>query len=1335
MTKIYLPRPFRLFFLILVPLSFTYGQTGTPCQIICPANLTFDLGSGECGKVVTYQVSVTGDCQATLPVQTAGLPSAAMFPIGVTQNCFTLDLPPFGSPDGDTTCCFDITVVEFPNPVANLVCDDLTLISIDEDCQLCIGAGLILEAGPYRCFDKYLVELDKTAPLGNGPWVSACVGAADIGKTFQVRITEPAFGNKCWGTVIIEDKLPPVLKCRDLELPCNANLAVGAAPWPAAVENHALTQASLSDTIGATGSQSPDVHTYSFDFNFLPSGATVLDVNCRIKLSGHTRLSDLDMVVTAPGGAQADLFTTDSCSGAEWPIDLLFDDEGTGNLNSCDQLNAGGAALQGIISSASAPNVLQIFDGKNARGTWTVTISDSIDDEDGLIEELGLEIQVNMPAMPAIDNCSPVTLTHTDNIMVSNCASGYTQIVNRLWRATDAYFNSSTCIQQIKLKRPVLADVVLPPDYDGISADAIPCTAHAYPSADWLEAQQLQGFPEVFGLPNGCNINWTYADVVISVCPGSYKIRREWTIIDWCSGEVITHNQIIKVTDNQGPIINCPANMTVSTDPFGCCATMSLPDVVVADQCSGIQQVSGTVAIFDPTTGNQTGIENFSASLTDFPGNDWSNPDTLGNFSQTACIPVGAQVVRYLVEDGCGNTATCSFQLAVQDYVPPVAVCDEMTTIAIGVDDLSDCYGPAGPNGQPPALGACEFAGVTWVKAAAFDDGTYDGCNNFFLTIRRLPPYSDCVLGLNATNGHLPCTDLFPDFPSEFERAISEMDSIKFYACEAGTTIQLGLRAYQLNSDSSFSIGPNGIPIYNECIIEVAVTDKIKPVCAPPANVTVACAAFDPSLLGYGKATIADNCCLDESKTYQGQCGLAHTVNYAEFDSLCNKGTILRTFEAFDCHGNTSKCTQRIAVNYAQDYFVRFPDDVIVTACPQGNEYGEPSFFGEDCELLAISYEDAIIDVFPDACYRIERNWSVINWCSYNPTLPLVNVPNPNPSAILNHPSNLPGPTVAACAAPSPWNPTIVKISPSDTAATDYCTFWSASTNGYRYKQHIKIIDMAMPVISNCPAGLTVVADSTNNDPALWSSLPAIQDLSETTVNLGITSSDDCAGGHVDASFLLFLDLDQDGSQETVVDSRNLPGADTIRYNNANTPGYLGGTPVTFDSRPVPASQKWHFALQQNNGAGSASAAVRWNTALAPTAFVTPQLPQGTHKIKWVVSDHCGNESVCEHSFTIEQGPVSGIDPLDAKGFALYQNEPNPFSSKTSISFRLPVAAEASLKVYDTEGRLLFEKTGAYAEGLNTIAFEGTWLQGPALLYYQVQSGVHTAWRKMVLVR
>lgn len=386
------------------------------------------------------------------------------------------------------------------------------------------------------------------------------------------------------------------------------------------------------------------------------------------------------------------------------------------------------------------------------------------------------------------------------------------------------------------------------------------------------------------------------------------------------------------------------------------------------------------------------------------------------------------------------------------DTIPPVAVCNALVKLALGVDNLNDCYGPAGPNNAPMAIASDKGAGTVWAKAATFDGGSYDPCgNNIRRTIRRAAPYSNVVLNLNSTNGHFPCNDLFPDFPSEFERAISEQDSIKFYAEEVGTTQTILLRVYKLTPAGTIAIHPvTGYPIYTECQLQVMVEDKLKPVCLAPADVTVSCAQFDLSLVAYGNAVVTDNACLQPTTESQ---------NFSQFDTLCNKGTLTRIFKALDCSANTSQCSQKIVVNYEQNYFVRFPNDLQLSGFDAQGFYGEPTFFGEDCELIGVSYSDQVFVIDPEVNFRIERTWSVINWCTFNPILPLMAVPNPNPNATSSHPANLPGPIVSAPGTAGPWKSTISKITPTDPVPTDFSTFWSADVNGYTYTQTIKVAD------------------------------------------------------------------------------------------------------------------------------------------------------------------------------------------------------------------------------------------------------------------------------------
>jgi len=1050
-------------------------------------------------------------------------------------------VPKAAGPD-DPGCIQKVSVFVFVvTTPTNLVCNDLVHVSLDGDCEEELLSDQLLE-GSYGCYDDYKVELDKTPPYGNGPWVPAIINASDIGKTYSYRVTHLISGNICWGNILIEDKLPPSITCTDITLNCAVTI---------------YTPDYLSVTLGLV---------------------------------------------------------------------------------------------------AAYPNV---FD------------------------------------------CSSYTISYTDTWHDLACdesingLSDMSAYVVRQWTAKDVWNNTSTCVQYIYFERLHILDLTLPTDVTVSCGndDTDPLTT----GSPFVEI-----FGEDFPLYPGsgfCELNAVYTDQVLEVCDGTYKIIRTWTMYDWCLPTNTTppllnplyYIQIIKVLDETGPTMTCPANLTVSTNPFQCCATVDLPDIIISDACSRINNISALVIGYDQYTGLEIGQFPVSGTLTTFLGNNLWNPDTLGNFGTTPYLPIGTHVVIYTAEDDCGNTTTCSFQLSVRDYVPPVAACDEFTIVSIGLDDPHDCYEPTGD---------CEGAGVTWVKASTFDDGSYDNCNNVRFTIQRMAPYSDCIGTLNGTNGFPACDDFFPDFPSEFERAVSEQDSIKFYCCEVGTTQMVILRVYQLDAFGNLAIGADGTPIHNSCMVEVEVQDKIKPVCVPLSNITVSCEAFDPSLWAYGKPAVYDNCCLDTAFVYQGQCGLSHTVNYNLFDTVCNRGTLTRNFTVRDCHGQQSQCTQRIIVTYEQDYWIKFPDDVVVTSCNGTQDFGAPVFnHDQDCELLGVSYEDQLFTVVDTGCYKIERTWTIINWCTYDVNGTCIDVPNPNPNATLNHPTNRPGPIVSPITTPGdPWRASLVSIAPGQ-PQTNYATFYNPSANCYRYKQIIKVADGQDPTVSNCPASPEEYCDETANDPLLWNASywwdagTESHDLCEGDAPLTITATDACSGANINITFLLFLDLDGDGSMETVVSSNNPPAPGTVNYGNLGNPNYSGGQSRQFDHRPVPANNIYRWANHQSVSGTSRTASVHWKTlAQMPTpnnplgtAGIPPQLPYGVHKIKWAITDGCGNEATCEYVFEVKDCKpptlvcynglstnimVTGMAPIWASDFLQYGDDNCTPAGKLKYSIR-----------------------------------------------------------------
>jgi hypothetical protein len=83
-------------------------------------------------------------------------------------------------------------------------------------------------------------------------------------------------------------------------------------------------------------------------------------------------------------------------------------------------------------------------------------------------------------------------------------------------------------------------------------------------------------------------------------------------------------------------------------------------------------------------------------------------------------------------------------------------------------------------------------------------------------------------------------------------------------------------------------------------------------------------------------------------------------------------------------------------------------------------------------------------------------------------------------------------------------------------------------------------------------------------------------------------------------------------------------------------------------------------------------------------------------------------------------------------GFEVYQNQPNPFVSKTLIGFHLPEAAEATLRVYDETGREVYAQKGNFPKGYNTFTIDRQLITTTGVLYYRVETPTDSATKKMI---
>ncbi|MBK7809375.1 MAG: right-handed parallel beta-helix repeat-containing protein [Saprospiraceae bacterium] len=95
---------------------------------------------------------------------------------------------------------------------------------------------------------------------------------------------------------------------------------------------------------------------------------------------------------------------------------------------------------------------------------------------------------------------------------------------------------------------------------------------------------------------------------------------------------------------------------------------------------------------------------------------------------------------------------------------------------------------------------------------------------------------------------------------------------------------------------------------------------------------------------------------------------------------------------------------------------------------------------------------------------------------------------------------------------------------------------------------------------------------------------------------------------------------------------------------------------------------------------------------------------------------------------------VSAVTEVENKeGLRLLQNRPNPFHEQTTIGFELPVAGEATIKVYNSEGQFITERKGKYPSGYHEEVF--SFANGSGILFYELVTDKGILMRKMIQIR
>ena len=335
------------------------------------------------------------------------------------------------------------------------------------------------------------------------------------------------------------------------------------------------------------------------------------------------------------------------------------------------------------------------------------------------------------------------------------------------------------------------------------------------------------------------------------------------------------------------------------------------------------------------------------------------------------------------------------------DYIAPVAICDGHTVVALSNTGTAKLY------------------------ATDIDDGSYDNCQLASYQARRMNP-GWCPPGVADDTQFRPYVE---------------------FCCEdVGQTIWVVLRVTDAHGN------------YNECMAEVDVQDNTYPTLQCPPNITVSCSFWfssdalnNPYNRTFGTVAVNGDPRLPiiindpGNNSYQqpknwgldgfaggSVCGSSNVwvtiPEVIDYRNSCGVGIIKRKF--YLEKGNWSDwCYQTITVkDFTNSYYdINWPDDYTANACLYGPEdvdpedlqppYNKPTIngyngYGNSCSLIGYAHKDLVFTFSDGACKKILRDWTVIDWCKYQPNNPwspgiwhytqVIKLMNPNPPTFIN---------------------------------------------------------------------------------------------------------------------------------------------------------------------------------------------------------------------------------------------------------------------------------------------------------------------------------------------
>ena len=888
---------------------------------------------------------------------------------------------------------------------------------------------------------------------------------------------------------------------------------------------------------------------------------------------------------------------TDNCAG---PVTLTHNYFAWPNPNS----------LQGATFPVGTTTVVWTATdaaGNTSTCTFTVTVNDTqkptfVNCNSGATITLGVfgncQGGVIWPVPTATDNCSGLTVTQTQGPALGSVLPVGTYPIQYV--ATDAAGNTDTCSFTVVLVNTLSPTIVCPANTITVNANPGSCTWTAPPNS--LSPLLVQ---------SNCNttVTWSVLNPDGSTNTGTNNVSGyvfavgtstvTYTVTETTSGQTSSCTFTVTVIDSQAPTFtNCPVNVTVSNDPGVCGAAVTWTPPTATDNCGAVTVTS-----------------------THTPG---------------FVFPIGTTTVTYTATDAGGLTATCSFNVTVNDTEAPVIV-----------------------GGCPSNITLTNDAGVCGAVATWTVPTVSDNCGGATIASNH---NSGEVFPIGTTTVTYTAKDAAGNVTTcSFTVTVTDTQAPTFVNCPGNITVSNFVntcyqQVYWPTVTATDNCGSNGL-----VITSTYSPGYVFPVGVTPVTYTVTDLAGNSTTCSF-TVTVNDT----QFPTIQG-CPPSVTVNntpntcgavvtWAEpsvFDN-CPGVTVTRThtsgttfpigtttvtYTVTDAVGNTATCSFTVTVNDTQfPVIANCPSNISVPSsagiCGAAVTWTAPTV-SDNCPGVTFVSTHAPGDVFPigvtTVTYTATDASGHVTTCSFTVTVTDTQAP-----VFAGCPTNITtSATAGLCGAVVNWTPptatdncpgTVTVTSnyapgatfPVGTTTVTY-TAVDAVGNTSTCTFTVTVTDNLAPVITNCPTNITVNnAFNTCGAPVFWTP-PTI--------------TDNCGSG-------------------LVVTASHTPGTvfpigtTTVTYTATDGAGNVStcSFTITVNDTQAPVIIGCPGNISINSGV-ACSATATWTAPSAidncpGTTLTTTHAPGssfnlGTTTVTYTATDASGNTSTCSFTVTV----------------------------------------------------------------------------------------------------